>query len=74
MRSRCGIPRLRRREFIDLLRHHNIALVVADTAGKWPLLEDVTSDFIYIRLHGDEELYVSGYSETALAEWARKIR
>ena len=49
-------------------------MVVADTAGKWPLLEDVTSDFIYVRLHGDEELYVSGYTERALREWARKIR
>ncbi len=60
--------------FIKLLREHDIAMVVADTAGKWPLLEDVTSDFIYVRLHGDEELYVSGYTERALREWARKIR
>ncbi len=61
-------------DFVKLLRKHDIALVVADTAGKWPFLEDVTSDFIYMRLHGDEELYVSGYTEAALKEWARKIR
>jgi uncharacterized protein YecE (DUF72 family) len=61
-------------EFIALLREHNIGLVVADTAGKWPFLEDVTSDFVYIRLHGDEELYVSGYTPKALDCWARKIR
>jgi uncharacterized protein YecE (DUF72 family) len=61
-------------EFIELLREYDIALVVADTAGKWPLMEDVTSDFIYVRLHGDEELYVSGYTDRALDEWARKIR
>lgn len=61
-------------EFIHLLREHDIGLVVADTAGKWPFLEDVTSNFIYVRLHGDEELYVSGYTEAALKEWARKIR
>lgn len=61
-------------EFIDLLREHDIALVFADTAGKWPFMEDVTSDFVYIRLHGDEELYVSGYTEAALEEWTRKIR
>ncbi len=60
--------------FVNLLREHDIALVVADTAGKWPFLEDVTSDFIYVRLHGDEELYVSGYTDSALQEWARKIR
>lgn len=62
------------KEFISLLRDHDIAVVVADTAGKWPVIEDVTSDFVYIRLHGDGELYASGYTETALDEWARKIR
>jgi uncharacterized protein YecE (DUF72 family) len=60
-------------EFIALLRRHDIALVVADTAGKWPLLEDVTADFIYVRLHGDAELYVSGYTPEALQRWAAKI-
>jgi uncharacterized protein YecE (DUF72 family) len=60
--------------FIDVLRQHDIALVIADTAGKWPFLEDVTSDFVYVRLHGDAELYVSGYTDAALAAWARKIR
>ena len=60
--------------FIDLLRRHDVALVVADTAGKWPLLEDVTAGFMYLRLHGDAELYVSGYSDHALARWARRIR
>lgn len=61
-------------EFIALLREHDIGLVVADTAGKWPLLFDVTSDCVYIRLHGDEALYVSGYSDAALATWAQRIR
>ena len=61
-------------DFIALLRQHDIALVVADTAGKWPYMEDVTADFVYIRLHGDAELYVSGYTPVALREWARKIR
>jgi uncharacterized protein YecE (DUF72 family) len=60
--------------FIALLRRHGIALVVADTAGRWPLLEDVTADFLYLRLHGDEALYTSGYSDEALADWARRIR
>lgn len=60
--------------FIELLRRHGIALVGADTAGRWPLLEDVTADFLYLRLHGDEVLYTSGYSDQALADWARRIR
>lgn len=60
--------------FIALLRKYKLALVVADTAGKWPFCEDVTADFMYLRLHGDKELYASGYSDEALDRWAQRIR
>jgi uncharacterized protein YecE (DUF72 family) len=60
--------------FLDLLRAHRIAVVVADTAGKWPLIREVTADFAYVRLHGDEVLYTSGYSEQALQQWAALVR
>jgi uncharacterized protein YecE (DUF72 family) len=60
--------------FIAQLRRHGVALVVADTAGRWPLLEDVTAGFMYLRLHGDEELYASGYSKAALRAWERRLR
>jgi uncharacterized protein YecE (DUF72 family) len=59
-------------DFISLLRRHNIALVCADTV-EWPLLMDVTSDFLYCRLHGSEVLYTSGYSDQALDQWAARI-
>jgi uncharacterized protein YecE (DUF72 family) len=59
--------------FVELLRDHGVALVVADTAGKWPLMEDLTADFVYVRLHGSEELYVSGYGPEALDAWAAKV-
>ncbi len=59
--------------FVAQLRRHRIALVIADTAGKWPDYEDVTADFMYIRLHGDKELYVSGYTDAALERWAARI-
>jgi uncharacterized protein YecE (DUF72 family) len=59
--------------FVRLLRKHRIALCVADTAGKWPQLEDLTSDFVYIRLHGAEELYVSGYDDPQLDCWGQRI-
>lgn len=61
-------------EFLELLRRNDIAVVVADTAGKWPLLREVTADFAYVRLHGAEELYVSGYTDEALDVWAAQIR
>lgn len=60
-------------EFFGLLRRHNVAFVVADTAGKWPYAEDVTADFVYCRLHGAEQLYVSGYSDRELNWWADRI-
>ena len=60
--------------FIALLRKYNVALVVADTAGKFPDDEDVTADFVYIRLHGEHELYASGYEDESLQRWAEKIR
>jgi uncharacterized protein YecE (DUF72 family) len=62
-----------RPEFFQSLRAHNVAFVIADTAGKWPYAEDLTADLVYIRLHGDEQLYVSGYSDAALDRWARRI-
>ncbi len=60
--------------FIELARSHGIAIVVADTAGRWPMIREVTTDFMYLRLHGDEELYTSGYTPAALDAWAQDIR
>jgi uncharacterized protein YecE (DUF72 family) len=60
-------------EFVRLLKRHNTALVIADTANKWPYREDLTSDFVYLRLHGAEELYASGYTAPALKRWAERI-
>jgi uncharacterized protein YecE (DUF72 family) len=59
--------------FIALLRKHQIGLVVADTE-EWPLLMDVTADFVYCRLHGSEQLYTSGYDDPALTVWTKRIR
>ena len=38
------------------------------------MIEDLCADFVYVRLHGDERLYTSGYSNQALTQWARRIR
>ena len=59
--------------FIALLRQYQVALVIADTAGKWPDKEDITADFTYLRLHGAEEVYASGYTDKALDDWAARI-
>ncbi|MET4636844.1 DUF72 domain-containing protein [Mycetocola sp. 2940] len=60
-------------EFVELMREQDAGIVVADSAGHFPQLFEVTSDVVYVRLHGAEELYVSGYPEEALREWAARI-
>jgi uncharacterized protein YecE (DUF72 family) len=59
-------------DFIALLRKYGIALVCADTVD-WPLLMDLTADFVYCRLHGSVELYNSAYSDEELDRWAARI-
>lgn len=59
-------------EFVELLRKYQVAIVCAD-AVEWPRLMDVTSDFVYCRLHGSEVLYASGYSDDALDMWAARV-
>jgi uncharacterized protein YecE (DUF72 family) len=56
------------------LERHGVACVLADTAGRWPRVDRDTADFRYVRLHGDAELYASGYSDAALEGWAERIR
>ncbi|HEV7993991.1 MAG TPA: DUF72 domain-containing protein [Gemmatimonadaceae bacterium] len=60
-------------EFYAILRERQCGFVVADTAGKFPYAEEVTADFVYVRLHGSQELYASGYTDAELDEWARKV-
>ena len=59
-------------EYIELLRKHRIAMVVADTV-KWPRMMDITADFVYCRLHGHEELYPNGYDAESIDRWARRV-
>jgi len=58
---------------VGLLERNDIALVLADNPGKWPIIDEATTDFRYVRLHGDTELYASGYTESALDKWAARV-
>lgn len=60
--------------FAALLRRHDVALVLSDNPGTWPVFDEVTASFAYVRLHGHEELYASGYDDVALDAWAAKVR
>ena len=61
-------------EFFALMRKRRIGYVIADTAGKWTLREEVTAPFVYVRLHGSRVLYGSDYTEEELRTWAAHIR
>jgi uncharacterized protein YecE (DUF72 family) len=61
-------------EFAALLAAQGVGSVVADTAGRFPVIDAVTADFVYVRLHGADELYASGYDDAALDAWAARTR
>jgi uncharacterized protein YecE (DUF72 family) len=61
-------------EAYKILRHYNVALVIAHSS-KWPYHDDVkTADFLYVRFHGAPRLYASNYSDKSLQEWAKKLK
>jgi uncharacterized protein YecE (DUF72 family) len=60
-------------EALALFAEHDVALVVADSAGKWPRFDAAVGPIVYVRLHGDTELYTSGYSDEAIDAWAERL-
>lgn len=60
--------------FLALLEKYRVAAVLGETAGKWPTIDAVTTDFRYARLHGDEVMREGGvYDDAAIEEWAVRI-
>jgi uncharacterized protein YecE (DUF72 family) len=66
--------RMLRIEMLRCLRRHGHALVIADTAGRYPYAEDVTAGFVYVRLHGTGQMYVGHYDARARGHWRERIR
>ena len=60
--------------FPEILRRHHVALVISDSVAGWPYFEDITADFIYMRLHGTKTLYSGAYAEPVLDRWAERIQ
>lgn len=56
-----------------ILNRYGVAMVQSDSAGRYPSFDQVTTDFVYVRLHGSPRMYYSNYSNKALEEWASKI-
>ena len=60
-------------EAISLMRHYDIAVVIADSGGRFPGAEVLTNSIIYLRFHGPDGHYHSSYTTAALTTYARKI-
>lgn len=54
------------------LAAHRVAAVISD-APRWPMWDAVTTDLVYVRLHGRPTLYASSYDAVALAAWAARV-
>jgi len=60
-------------EVAECLRAHRLAVCQSDAAD-WPLWNVVTTDMVYVRLHGHAVTYASAYSTKQLGQWAKRIR
>ncbi|MGE0172383.1 MAG: DUF72 domain-containing protein [Oligoflexales bacterium] len=60
--------------FVENMARQGVGLVLADSNGKWPYSEDVTANFVYVRLHGHGKIYEGGYPTPVLKEWTKKVR
>ena len=61
------------KEFIAMARAHNAAIVLADS-DKYPLIADVTADFLYLRLQRCEAEQETGYAPAAIKQWAKRLK
>ena len=66
-------PSFKNPNFIEMLKAHRIAVVFADSTKHSPYFEDLTSDFVYIRMHGENPTFKKGYSDSALKRMAKRV-
>lgn len=55
-----------------LARKDRVALAFSHSS-RWPYNEEVTTDLIYLRLHGPGQLYASAHTVWELDRWAARI-
>jgi uncharacterized protein YecE (DUF72 family) len=60
-------------EFIALLAKYNIAPVCADHFD-YPMIADVTADFVYARLQKGSDDIKTCYAEPDMQEWGKRLR
>jgi len=60
-------------EVAECLTRHSIAVCMSD-APDFPMWQAVTTNVVYVRLHGHTRKYASSYSRASLAKWAARVR
>ncbi len=56
-------------EVAACLREARLATCISDAAD-WPMWGTVTTDLVYVRLHGHTRTYASAYTAASLSRWA----
>jgi uncharacterized protein YecE (DUF72 family) len=59
-------------KFIDLLRKHDVAVAMVDDAHH-PAFDELTTDFVYLRLRRCAEDEPTGYPPDAIDRWAERL-
>jgi len=60
-------------EFVQLCRRHGVAICCSENEN-YPLIPDVTADFVYARLLAGSDDIPTGYEPAALDKWAQRFK
>lgn len=66
-------PSFQNRDFVEMMKAFRVAVVFADSGKNSPYFEDLTSDFVYLRMHGENPAYKKGYTNPVLKHFADRI-
>ena len=61
------------KETYQILKKYNFAWTIIDSPS-WPKVFEITSDFVYVRMHGSKILFGSKYTKKELKDLAQKIK
>jgi uncharacterized protein YecE (DUF72 family) len=59
--------------FVKMCRDHGVA-IVCGADSEFPVIADVTADFVYARIMGTQEKEKLGYSKAMIGKWADRAR
>jgi len=60
-------------DFVALCREHRVAIITGADSD-FPVIADVTADFVYVRAMGTTEKEKLGYAKPAISQWAARAK